>query len=120
MANIDIDEWLERIGGFLSGAFGPRFAIGMLIGLLDDVTPFQCYEYIRDKKDLLPDITEEDWEKARDFIRKSHIQEIDIGQIRRQFKRRHPDLMQVIVNHPDGEAWLDNQVAHLMDKLGFS
>jgi hypothetical protein len=115
---VDIDVWLERIGGFLSGAFGPRFAIGALIGLMKDITPFQCYEFIRDNKGLFPDLTEDDWGKVREFMQKAHLENIDIEQVRKQFKRRRPDLLQVIVNQPKGEEWLENQVALLKVKLG--
>lgn len=115
---IDIDVWLERVGGFLTGAFGPRFAIGALIGLIDDITPFQCYEFIRDNKDLFPDLTEDDWGKVREFMQKAHLGDIDIEQVRKQFKRRRPDLLQVIVNQPNGEEWLANQITRLRVKLG--
>lgn len=115
---VDIDVWLERIGGFLSGAFGPRFAIGALIGLMDDITPFQCYEFVRDNKDLFPDLTEDDWRKIREFMQKARLQDIDIEQVRKQFKRRRPDLLQVIVNQPQGEVWLTNQITRLRVKLG--
>ncbi len=114
---IDIDVWLERIGGFLTGAFGPRFAIGALIALMDDITPFQCYEFIRDNKDLLPDLTEDDWGKVRELIQKAHLEDIDTEQVRKQFKRRRPDLLQVIVNQPNGEEWFESQVTRLKSKL---
>lgn len=114
---IDIDIWLDRVGGFVVGAFGPRFAIGALIGLMDDLTPFQCYEFIRDNKDLFPDLTEDDWTKVRGFMQKAHLENIDIEQVRKQFKRRRPDLLQVIVNQPNGEEWLNNQMVRLKAKL---
>lgn len=115
---VDIDAWLERIGGFLTGAFGGRFAVGMLIGLMDDITPFQCYESIKENKDLFPGLTEEDWQKVRQFITRAGIEEIDLVTIRKQFQRRRPDLLSVIINHPNGEDWLNNQVIRLRAKLG--
>jgi hypothetical protein len=115
---VNIDAWLERFGGFLGGAFGPRFAIGGLIALMDDITPFQCYEFIRDNKDLFPDMTEEDWQKVRDFMEKAHLEDIDVEQVRKQFQRKRPDLLSVIVNDPRGETWLNNQIGRLKSKLG--
>ncbi len=110
---LNLDNALDGIGGMLIGAFGKQAAVGMLMGLLDDVTPLDVYRYVRGNASLFPDVAEEDWPKIAKVMRKAHLEDIDIDFIVAAFQKSRPDLLSVVINHPSGMKWLNCQLTEL-------
>lgn len=116
-----ITKGLETIGKVLTGAFGDRVVIGIIMGFWDGVTPKRAYEYIRDDIKLGYWISEEDWQKYRRMARQAkiqaHIGEITRDRIITELRKHRPDLLGVIINHPQGLDWLDKQVIQLKERM---
>lgn len=115
-----IDEILDRFGGILASSFGDRALIGFLFGMMQDITPQQCYEFVRDNKDLFSDISEQDWERIRNVTNRINLDTIDTERLIKEFRKFRPDLLQVIVNYPDGIDWVERQVTKLKSKLSLT
>lgn len=109
---------LEKFGGILVGAFGNEAMVGLLMGLLEDVTPLRCYEFIRDNKPLYPNVSDDDWEKYSAMVKDANLDDISVDRIRAELRKHRPDLLSVIINHPGGLVWFDGQVKIIKSKLG--
>jgi len=109
---------LEAIGKILAGGFGNRVAVGIFMGLWDKVTPQRLYQYLKD--DLKPGywIAEKDWQRYRRLAKQANIGDITSDDIVEELRKHHPDLLGVILNHPEGMKWLDNQITEIKKKLG--
>lgn len=113
-----LDGFMDTFGGILIGGFGDDAAIGFLFGLMDDITPEDCYGFIKSNEPLFPDVSDDDWQKYGKLARQANIGEVDTDRIINEFRDRRPDLLSVVLNHPDGLNWLDRQVTILKQKLG--
>ena len=109
---------LEAIGRMLTAGFGDRVAIGFFMAMWDNVTPARAYEYIRDDLKLGHWVSDDDWEKYRRMAKPANIGDITTERVIIELRKRHPDLLGVILNHPEGRKWLDNQITELKRKLG--
>lgn len=117
-----ITKRLGAIGRVLTGAFGDRIVIGIIMGFWNGITPERAYEYIRDDIKLGYWITEENWQKYRRMAKQAKVQ-AHIGEITRdriviELRKHRPDLLGVIINHPEGLNWLDKQLVEMKEKLG--
>lgn len=108
---------LESIGKIMAGGFGDRVMIGIIMGLLDGVSPTRCYEYIRDGTELGYWISENSWQKYRGLAKQANVADVTKDRIIDELRKHRLDLLGVILNDPGGDAWLDKQVVHLMHKL---
>lgn len=108
---------LESIGKILASGFGDKMLIGVLIGFFDDVTPFHCYEYIRDNTQLSHNISDSDWQKYQRATKGINLNGITSEDIIRELEKRRLDILGVILNHPDGRGWLNRQVIELKKRL---
>lgn len=109
---------LESIGHILTGGWGDRVAVGILMGLLEGVTPYRLYEYIKD--DIEPGywLSDSDWRKFRRMAEGANIGNITSEDVIIALRDNRPDLLGVLLNHPEGRQWLDNQIAKMKEKLG--
>ena len=108
---------LDGFGGMLAGAFGIDTTIGFLMGFIDNITPYQCYEFIRENKPLFPDVSDDDWRDFANIARKANLGDITIEVLVAEFQKYRPDLLSVVINHPCGEQWLAEQFGILKSKL---
>lgn len=95
--------------------------VGFLIGLLRDVTPDQCRDYINNNIPLFMNVSEDDWASVRELAQKINTDTLlkrDV--IAKAFARRRSDLLGVILNHPNGLTWLDQQIAQARMELGLA
>lgn len=111
------DAILGKLGGILIGGFGEKAAIGFLIGLLDNTTPDDCYDFLASDSDLFPDVTDEEWEKYAKFVARANVSKIDNERILHEFQKRRPDLLGVVINYPGGLKWFDQQFGKIRHKL---
>ena len=119
-----IDSFMSKVGPMFGNvvmvAFGDDILVGALIGMMDKITPMQCYRYIKENKQLLPDsdISPEDWAKIRQFIRKARLEKLDNERIVKAFQKNRPDLLSVVLNQPGGLEWFSRQLERIRAKLG--
>lgn len=111
---------LETIGKIFSSGFGDRVLTGILVGFLNGVTPYRCYEYIRDNIQLGCWASDSDWQKFRRMAKGANvgnITNITIDDIIKELKKHRQDILGVILNHPNGKQWLQTQLDILKEKL---
>lgn len=108
---------LESIGKALAGGFGDRVLIGMLMGFLDNVTQARAYEYIRDGLKLGYWASDSDWRKFRRMAKGANIGSLTSQDVIKELQKHRVDILGVILNHPKGREWLDNQIANMKEKL---
>lgn len=107
----------EHVGQMLIGGWGVRVAIGYLFGLLKPVTPEIVYSYITESRPLFIEVPGEEWEKWRSLAKTAKLNDITTERVIAEFRKRRPDLLQVIINSPSGMTWVETQVSELHQKL---
>jgi hypothetical protein len=110
--------WADQLEGTLVGAFGDQVAIGFLFGKLKKVTPDDIYLAIKENKQLFAEVKEEEWERYRKLSRKGHPEKLTNAVLIQKFRKRRPDLLNVIWNIPQGRPWIYFQLNILREKLG--
>ena len=108
---------LESIGKILVAGFGDRVLIGVLMGFLDSIMPSRLYEYIRDELKLGYWVPESDWDKYKKLAKQANIADLDTEMVISELRKWRPDLLSVIINHPQGLSWLDTQVIEMKKRL---
>ena len=108
---------LESIGKVIAAGFGDRVMIGIIMGFLDNVSPARCYEYIKDGTELGYWISESKWQRYRKLAKQANIADITKEKIIDELGKHRLDLLGVILNDPQGDAWLENQIIRLRRKL---
>lgn len=113
-------SWAERIEGVILSGFGEDILLGMLLEALEDITPQQAYEHIRDNRPLVA-VADKEWGRLRRAAKHLDLDKIlQPGYILDTLKGNRPDIVSIIINHPHGMAWLEAQVrearAHLQDE----
>lgn len=109
---------LETIGKILSAGFGDRIAVGIFMGLLDNVSPARAYEYIRDGIKLGYWLSEGTWQKYRRMAKNANIGNITSDDIIDELRKTRSDILSVIINTPQGREWFDKQITEIKQKLG--
>lgn len=108
----------ESIGRILAGGFGDRVAVGAFLELLEGVTPGRIYEYIKDGLELGYWLSDSDWNRFQRMAKSANIGGLTTNDIIIALRDNRPDLLGVILNHPEGRKWLDTQIAKMKGKLG--
>lgn len=99
---------------------GDKVAMAFLLGYLRKTTPGMLYGYVEDKKPLLQNVKDSDWELWSSLARLAHLKDISKERIVKEFEEKRPDLLGVIINHPGGDQWLESQIDILRQKLQLS
>lgn len=108
---------LETFGKIIAAGFGNRILVGIFVGLLNNVTPARAYEYIKDNLKLGYWLSDDDWKKYSRMAKSANVGDMTTEDIIKELRKKRLDILGVILNHPDGEKWLDNQVIGLKKKL---
>lgn len=110
---------LESIGKIIVGGWGDQAFLGILISLLDGVTPHRCYQYIQENTLLLHWAEDKDWSRYKSWAKQANIGDITRERIIAELEKHRPDILRVIaLNQPESLTWLDNQIAEMKRKLG--
>ena len=115
----DWDKQLETLGNTLMFGFGDKIIKGFIPAYLNRISLDDCYDYVANNKDLLARVPEKYWAKLRTMARVSKI-EITVEEITVHLQAHRPDVLSIIINHPNGRKWLNDQVDNCRQKLGIS
>ncbi len=111
------EEIVEEVGQVLKSGFGPRVAIGLMIGLMSGVTAERCREYITENKPLFYWLTDEDWNKYAHHARGVKLDTITYEAVYKRLEKRRADLAAVIKETKGGTDWLRDQIERLKSKI---
>lgn len=115
------DRGLRFAGGALTRGFGPKMAIGMFISYLDNVTPDQLYEYMRDNRSRIAEVFSEMSDDEVSRFRSLAHEYLDgppsIEDILKSLKKHRLDLAGVVINQPGGVEWLERELEMITEKL---
>lgn len=108
---------IEALGKIAASGWGDKVLVGALRYWFDRFTPEKLYLYIRDDKAIYGWISEKQWQGFRRMASGAKVLEIDNEQLIEELRKYRPDLLGVIINHPNGQQWFDNQIAEVRKKL---
>ena len=108
---------MERVGNILSAGFGDRVLTGIIMGFLEGVTPERAIQYIQGDLNLGYWLPEKRWQRYRRLAKQAKIRTITAEDIMKELKKHRLDLLSIVLNHPRGREWLDNQIANMKGKL---
>lgn len=111
---LHIPVWSLRL--LISG--GDKVVIGFLFGYVKAITPVMLFSYVEDSQPLLQNVKDSDWEMWRVVARLAKLKDISKECILKEFEKRRLDLLGVIINHPNGDQWLEHQLTILQERLG--
>ena len=106
---------LDRIGSVVAAGWGDRILAGALVGFLDGHSPRDVYGLIKGDMDIA--IPDKDLPRMRKMVAYLHGEGITSSAIISALSRRRPDIVSVIINHPNGISWLDRQVGIIKGQL---
>lgn len=95
---------LEKVGKVLKSGFGDRVVTGIILGLLEKVTPGALYLAIKNDSHL------KGWDNVKKLA-KDIDRPVTPEYILEKLTERRADLASIIINAPGGRDWLKKQVA---------
>ncbi len=111
-------EKLTRAGKILTLGFGDRVAIGIFLGLLEEISVDEAYRYIKSGTSRIDELPEEDWESFRHYAQDLNLKVPGAEQILDVLKKERVDLASIILNSEGGCAWLESELDKAKEKLG--
>lgn len=115
---MDWEKQLDMVGNMLMFGFGDKVIKGFIPRYLSGISIDACIDYVQNNKDLLANVPENYWVKLRTMAKVSKI-EISVEEISLHLQKSRPDLLSIIINHPNGHKWLTDQVENCRHKLGY-
>ena len=115
-----MEDWgdrLEKFGNIFVYGFGDKILEGFIPEYLSKIPIDDCLDYVDNNKDLLANVREKHWITLRKMAKNTKIK-ISTDEIIKHLQKNRPDLLSVIINHPEGMNWLNTQVANCREKLG--
>ena len=109
---------IESIGKIAVGGFGEQAIQGMLMSMLNDLTPEKTYQYIIEDSQLLKRITGQQWQHFGNMARKAKMTPITMDTVEKFLTDKRIDLLSVVINTPNGKDWLTRQVNIVNVNLG--
>lgn len=110
-------EKLTRAGKILTLGFGDRVAIGIFLGLLEEISADEAYHYIKSGTSRIDELSEEDWESFRHHAQDLNLKVPSAEQILDVLKKDRLDLASIVLNTPEGYAWLESEVRKARERL---
>ncbi|GAI88500.1 unnamed protein product, partial [marine sediment metagenome] len=111
-------EKLTRAGKIITLGFGDRVAIGIFLGLLEEISADEAYRYIKSGTSRIDELSEEDWENFRHHAQDLNLKVPGAEQILDVLKQDRLDLTSIIINTPNGKEWLESELDKAKEKLG--
>ncbi|MBA7499313.1 hypothetical protein ES705_29790 [subsurface metagenome] len=109
---------LEAFGQIMAIGFGDKVLSGIIVGILDNVTPDRCCEYIDNNTELGHWASDKQWDRFRQMAKSANVKDVAKGDIINDLRKHRPDILGVIINHPKGHEWLQAQLDMMKKKLG--
>ena len=116
---IKLPRNIAAFGKILAFGFGPDVLKGFIPAYLAKIDLDTCVDYITNDKDLLSNISEEDWIVLRKVAGSAKL-EITTKSILSELDKSRPDLWAIIYNTPGGVDWLDRQITKCRQMLGIA
>lgn len=110
-------DWRETVGNMAIYGFGDKFLPTLIPAYLDRINLDDCLDYVQNDKDLLAKVPEKYWAKLRTMAKIQKFN-ITVEEIVLHLQKNRPDVLSVIINHPNGRIWLAKQVESCRQKLG--
>lgn len=114
---INIGAALETIGRVTAAGYGDQVLLGIILGLIEGVTPGELYAYIRDNIDLVNRVSEYNWQLMRRISNSMNLNEISLLRIQDELRESRLDLLSVIINTSGGNEWVESQLEKAKAKL---
>jgi hypothetical protein len=114
---VDISKGLEKVGRVIVGGAGDQVIVGIILGLIEDVTPGTLYSCIKENIDFSERISELNWSRAKRITGQMNLDDITTERIEAELRANRLDLLSIIINTHGGEAWLNNQLEKMKSKL---
>jgi len=111
-------EKLTHAGKILALSFGDRVAIGIFLGLLEEISADEAYHYIKSGTSRIDELSEEDWDSFRQYAQNLNFKLPNADQILDVLKKDRLDLVSIIINTPNGKEWLESELDKAKEKLG--
>ena len=108
---------LEFIGKIISMSFGDKVLTGLIVGILESVTPDRCCEYIDNNMELGHWVSDSEWERFRRMAKGANVKDVTSDDIINDLRNHRLDILAIIVNRPKGQEWLQAQVDMMKRKL---
>lgn len=107
----NLSKTLETI---LLQGWGEEIAIGTISGFLDDISPIEALNYIQGDTDLpIGDLSE-----YKSLSKRFNLDRIlNADRILDTMGKHRPDIASIILNHPNGMAWLKRQLGLVRTQL---
>ncbi len=107
----------EDIGRVAVGGSGHKVAVGVIFGLLEDLTPLECYNHINENTDLVLPVSEEDWVEIRRISKDVDLNKITVERIVEELRKHRLELLSLILSTPGGLDWVTTQLDKVKAKL---
>jgi len=107
---------IETLGKMLAFGFGPDVLKGFIPAYLKKIPLESCIEYINGDKDLLGNVSEEDWIVLRKVAAAAKL-DITLESIMFELETSRPDLWAIITSTPGGKDWLGRQIQKCRERL---
>jgi hypothetical protein len=114
--SVDWGDRLEKVGNTFLFGFGDKVLDGFIPQYLCMVDLDVCYDYIVNDEDLLAKVPEKYWPKIKKIAKVSKYQ-LSYDKIISELRKNRPDVLSIIINTPNGEAWLQKQLSNCQRKL---
>lgn len=101
---------LEQVGSILALGFGDRFAVGVIVGMISDVTPMQCYDSIINKTDLTEKVDAGTRDEVRRIAKNIDLDAVNTDMVLKELRNKRLDLLSIIINTPGGVEWVSWQI----------
>lgn len=113
---------MQTAGDILVGGYGDQFILGIIRHLLTKARPEKLFEYLQNDTPLGGNVPEADWSKYRFLLRKSgiNIDKLTADEVLTALRKTPRGVMVagMLMSHPRGTAWLEQQMVQIKDKLG--
>lgn len=107
---------LEFFGKMLAFGWGPEVIKGFIPAYLKLISLDKCLEYIRNNTDLLAGVSEKDWATLREVAKAGNIH-LSMAEVVNDLQKDRPDVLAIILSHPQGRTWLSRQIEETKKKL---
>lgn len=126
------NPWEENLDKFLNsnfatvvlGGFGDKIAIALIFNKLKEfeIGPDEVHDLIVQNEQLFAQVRDAEWRhytaKYGQYIQRLNSSRLTDAALLKAFRKKRPDLLNVIMTIPGGLAWLHAQLNLLRDKLG--